>query len=208
MISIPSIPRSLIAGALGLFALVLVSCDGVELNVGPGPGTPLPVTPGPERVGELRVDQPGVLLNQQPVSGRVTLHDRDKVRTTTGRATILFDVGGRLMLAPDTDPLLRLIRQAGCLSAELVTYLREGEFNFQNVSPRLCLCDEANGYCAVPSSDLRVRIDQNGSSILVDSGRVRVAVGPPGQQRIYTVRQGEAIQVRRGRTGGPQPILR
>lgn len=54
-------------------------------------------SPEPRRIGELIVDAPQVLVDNEPVRGRLTLFDGDKVRTgDTGRATIRFDVGGGL----------------------------------------------------------------------------------------------------------------
>ena len=190
-----------------LVLLVLASCEPVVSGPGPAPG---PGTgPGRAPVGRVRVDATVVLVNNQPVTGTVPLFIGDDVRTgNTGRATIFFDAGGTLVLGPNSDPLLQLVSEAGCLGAAAIQVLiRSGTFDFFNVT-RVCFCDPQDVVCGVPASDFRVVITNTGARITVSRGALRVTVGRPPQQRQYHVVQGQGMNVQRGGgTSGPQQII-
>jgi hypothetical protein len=158
----------------------------------------------------LQVDAAVVRVNDRPVTGSVRLFIEDDVRTeSTGRATIFFDAGGSLVLGPNTDPLLQLVTEAGCVgTAVLQVIIRAGTFDFFNVT-RVCFCDPQDMVCGVPASDFRVVITSSGASITVTRGALRVTVGrPPRQWRQYRLAQGQGMVVRKGRTSGPQPIIK
>jgi hypothetical protein len=196
--------RSLSQLLLVVIALTVTACMQMPTVPGPRPGP----APRPAAVGEVRVDAPGVLFNNRAVTGVVPLFIGDHVRTdATGRATIRFNVGGELVLGPNTDPLLQLVSEAGCLGEQLVVYIRTGTFDFFNVSA-VCFCDTANAVCGAPESDFRVVITNAGASITVSRGALRVTVGHPPQQRQYLVTQGQGMHVQQGKTSGPQRIVR
>lgn len=186
-----------------LVALLLVSCEPLP----PGPGAPTAPTPGPVAVGRVEVEQPGVFVNDRPVTGVVRLHDGDDVRTdATGWATIFFNAGGTLRMRPNSDPLLRLITELGCLGTELVAYIRTGDFEFQNVTD-VCVCNRANGFCAKPESDFRILVDRGGARITVSRGALLVSVGYPVPYDRFRVPQGFGMTVSDGQTRGPQRII-
>lgn len=164
---------------------------------------------GRSPVGRVRVDGPIVLVNQQPVSGTIALYLGDDVRTDhTGRATIFFDAGGSLALGPDTDPLLEVVNEAGCVGTALLqVVIRTGTFDFFNVT-RVCFCDPQDVFCGVPKSDFRVVITGNGANITVSRGKLQVTVGRKAQRHEYRIMQGQFMVVQKGRTSGPQEIVR
>ncbi len=183
---------------LSLVLLVMVACAPVP-----------PSERGPTPVGRVRVDGGVVLVNNRPVAGTVPLFIGDDVRTdNTGHATIFFDAGGSLVLGPNTDPLLQVVSEAGCVgTAVLQVLIRRGTFDFFNVT-RVCFCDPQDSVCGAPASDFRVVITSIGARITVSRGELRVTVGRPPQQRQYRIRQGQGMVVEKGRTPGPQPIIR
>lgn len=196
-----SMVKSLSKFSLWLVALVLVSCD--ELPTIPGSG----LVPGPAQVGRVHVEAPGVFVNNRLVAGTVLLFDNDDVRTNgTGWATISFNAGGTLRLEPNSDPLLRLVTEAGCLGAELVAYIRTGIFDFRDVV-KVCFCDVENEVCGMSQSDFRVVIDNRGASITVSKGAVLVSTGYPRPREQFRVAQGQGITVRGGKTRGPQRVI-
>jgi hypothetical protein len=186
-----------------LAALVVASCGRMPS----GPAAPGQPAPGPQIVGRVQVEAPGVYVNGHPVSGVVQLRDGDDVRTDgTGWATVFFNAGGSLRMRPNSDPLLRLVSELGCLGAELVAYIRTGDFEFQNVTD-VCVCDQANGFCAKPESDFRIIVDRRGANITVSRGSLLVSVGYPEPYERLRVPQGFGMSVSGGKTPGPQRII-
>lgn len=186
-----------------LATLVIASCGPLP-PLGKPPDQP---TPDPANVGRVQVEAPGVYVNNHPVTGVVPLHDGDDVRTDgTGWATISFDAGGTLRMRPNSDPLLRLVSELGCLGAELVAYIKTGDFDFQNVTD-VCVCNRANGFCAMPQSDFRILVNRDGANITVSRGSLLVSVGYPRPYERLEVPQGFGINVTEGKTRGPQRII-
>ena len=190
----------------------VVSCEPLASGPRgvPKPGSGSGPSPGRAAIGRVRVDVNGVFVNNGPVSGTVSLFIGDDVRTdNTGQATIFFDAGGSLVLVPNTDPQLQLVSEVGCVgTAVLQVLIRRGTFDFFNVN-RVCFCDPQDLVCGVPASDFRVVITTSGgASITVSRGELRVTVGRPPQQRKYRVVHDQGMVVQKGRTSGPQPIIK
>lgn len=197
-----SVPRSLWNLLLALFAIAAMSCG--PLPTGPGPES----GPAPSRVARVEIISPGVLVNDNYVSSPVSLYEGDSVRTDgSGRARILFNVGGSLTLGPNTDPLLKVVTEIGCLGERLVVYIRTGTFDFNDVS-QVCFCDTQDDFCGSPESDFRVVINNSGASLTVTRGAVVVTIGRPIPRERFRVAEGNAIQIQGGKTRGPQTILR
>lgn len=196
-------PRRPTWGLSPALLLVLVAACGPV--AGPGPGS------GAAPVARVQVEAPVVLINNRPVTGSQPVFIGDDVRTqSTGRARIFFDAGGSLVLGPNTDPLFQLVSDAGCVgTAVLQLLIRTGTFDFFNVT-RVCFCVPQDAVCGVPSSNFRVVVTRGRTDITVTSGALRVTVAqpPPRPPARYRVTQGYAMVVERGKTQGPQPILR
>ncbi len=192
--------------------LLAVACEPVVSRParGPRPGPDSGSAGRPASIGQVRADAPVVSVNGRPVTGTVPLSIGDDVQTdASGRATILLDAGGYLVIGPNTDPLFQLVGEAGCVATNVLlqVIIQRGTFDFFNVT-RVCFCDVADAVCGVPSSDFRVVITSSGASIAVSRGALQATVGRPPQQRQYRVEQGQGMMVVKGRTGGPRPIVR
>ncbi|WP_156826365.1 hypothetical protein [Marinobacterium rhizophilum] len=166
-------------------------------------------TPEPSRanVGKVKVEASGVYVNDQPVYGVVQLFDGDDVRTdSSGWATIYFNVGGSVRLPPKSDPLLRLVAELGCLSSQLVAYIKYGDFSFEEVT-EVCICDKQLGFCAEPASDFRIVVDNRRASITVSKGSLLVSLGYPRPYERHKVLQGFGMIVENGKSSKPQRIV-
>jgi len=201
------------APVLCFSTFTLAACDGVPLELAPPPiqpttEPPLPPTPPAARpLAVVDVQAGNVTVNGVAITGSRQLFENDKVTTgSNGWARIRFDAGGTLTMEPNSDPTLRLISQAGCVTGELVVQLWYGTFSAQGVTD-VCFDIPPHSATVNPESDFRIEITDQFFSLTVTSGQVLVSTGPARVSR-YVVPAGSGIVVTRGETAGPQRTIR
>jgi hypothetical protein len=197
--------------ALGLSAFALAACEPPDLAPPPVQPTTEPPPPAPppaaQPLGVVDVQAGNVTVNGVAITGSRQLFENDKVTTgSNGWARIRFNAGGTLTMEPNSDPTLRLISQAGCVTGQLVVRLWYGTFTAQGVTD-VCFDIPTHQATLQPQSDFRIEITNDFLSLTVTSGQVLVLTGP-ARLSPHVVPAGSGIVVTRGETEGPRQTIR
>lgn len=192
--------RSIFASVL---LLTLAACGDVQRPSGIEPTTQ-PTEPRP--VAEVVVKGGDVYVNEVRVSGTLPLFENDKIRTgSSGFADINFDNRSTLTMAPNSDPKLLFVSQAGCVAGELVVRLWNGTFTYEGVA-NVCFDNPTHQTTVDPASAFRVVISDDSFAMNVTNGEVLVSTGPTRETR-FTLRRNFGIVVSKGQTLGPQRTI-
>ncbi len=195
--------RNVIKTLFGVLVMMLAAC----VEVPGSSGTEPPTQPtGPRPVAEVVVKSGDVYINDRRVSGTRPLFVNDKIRTgSSGFADIKFDEQSTLTMAPNSDPKLLFVSQAGCVAGELVVRLWNGTFTYAGIAD-VCFDNPTHQTTVDPASAFRVVISDESFAMNVTNGQVLVSTGPARATR-FTLRRGFGIVVRDGQTAGPQRTL-